>query len=331
MGHAQAISRELLQDRHGGWRGMVRIESVGGDVNDVIAAERMYLPERLVYAEGDSWFDKFTPVPATGTNLLDAIRTPFFTAVVDAARIGDEANEMVAGSQGRQTRAMFDMFVFDAILLSAGGNDLKNLFAERFRQRALAQGDAPWSKAELDQLADPASYKDDFNGVIASIVKFIGLRDAGRKTRHTPILVNGYDYLQPRPAGAVIFSGTKLGRGPWLHPVMKAAGLTPEEMRTAADAVVDELNKHLHAMCDSKAGVQLIDQRGLLQPARAETTGTDADWMDEIHPNEKGFEKLARNGWDLPLAVALGWHARPQDLADADLHANASTARPLLA
>lgn len=331
MAKELAISNTVLRDPKRLWRGMLRIESVGGSVADVIKGVQMFLPEKLVYAEGDSWFDKFTPIPATGTNLLDAIRTPFLTAVVDAAHIGDEASEIVNGHQARQTQAMFDMFKFDAILLSAGGNDLKNLFADRFKARAAAMPGQPWTKAELDELANPASYKDYFDKVIADLQKFVGFRDKGKMTAGAPILVNGYDYLQPRPAGAAIFAGTKLGRGPWLHPVMKAAGLSDDEMRATADAVVDELHRQLFTLCNGNPRMFLVDQRGLLRPAKAGSTGPDADWMDEIHPNEQGFEKLARNGWDYPLAHLLGWQESPGDLIAQDDRANLSLARPTLA
>ena len=59
-------------------------------------------------------------IRATGTNLLEAIQTPFFTGVVDASHIGDEVRDMVRGHQGKQTVVLFDMFDFNAILLSAG-------------------------------------------------------------------------------------------------------------------------------------------------------------------------------------------------------------------
>lgn len=335
-GDFQRVNDEVLKKRSNGWRGMIRIESVGGSVSDVIKAEQQYLPEKLIYAEGDSWFDKFTPIPLTGTNLLDAIRTPFITAVVDVSHIGNEAADMAQGWQARQTKAMFDMFEFDAILLSAGGNDLKNLFAEEFKAQAALAGAKIWTQPELDQLANPSNYRDFFDKVIKDIARFVEIRNVGRKTRErrpgegpTPLLINGYDYLQPRPSGASIFAGTRLGCGPWLYDTMEAAGLTPAQMRAATDAVVDELNSQLTDLCGNYVNVQLINHRGLLVPARHDATGPDADWLDEIHPNEGGFAKLARNRWDVALATALGWTpANTNDLVAAVATVNASTARP---
>lgn len=315
-----AVAPAVLNDPARHWRRMLRIDTVGGNVVDTIKATQELLPQRLVYAEGDSWFDKFTPIPASGTNLLDAIRTPFVTAVVDVSHIGDEARDMVRGHQARQTRAMFDLLSFDAILLSAGGNDLKNVFADLYGAKALADEGvrSDFQPSELSLLADPARHTTLFDDVLRSIGRFVDLRNAAgdARTQRAPIFVHGYDRLQPRPAGAAIFAGSRIGRGPWLYPAMKAAGLNDAQMRAACDAVIDELNRLLALRIAPLDNVFVIDQRGLLTPAAPGTTGNDADWLDEIHPNPQGFVRLARNRWDVPLSQALGWVPQPGDLAE---------------
>lgn len=309
---------------------MIRIDTVGGDVSEVIKATNDFLPQRLVYAEGDSWFDKFTPIPMSGTNLLDAIRTPFLTAVVDVAHIGEEVRDMVRGHQARQTRAMFKLFNFNAILLSAGGNDLKNVFADLFAAKALANEGfrSPFQAQDLERLATPASYTEFFGEVIRNIGRFVDLRDSADNagTRAAPIFVHGYDYCQPRPAMAQIFAGSRIGKGPWLHPAMKAAGLDDAQMRSAADAVVDEMNRQLREVIAVLPNVHVIDQRGLLAPAAPNSSGQNGDWLDEIHPTKEGFSRLARNRWDVPLSRALGWQPAASDLVPALVPSNPSTA-----
>lgn len=326
-----AVKQSLLAGRDSRWRQMLRIEDVGGGIGVARDALFALQPERVVYAEGDSWFDKFTPLPHSDTNLLAAIRTPFLTAVVDVAHIGDEVRDMVRGHQARQTEAMFELLSFDAILLSGGGNDLKNLFADRFAQSARASAGLPsaFPPEELARLQTPSSFRGFFDDVMASIRRFVDLRDhAGdARTRQAPIFVHGYDYLQPRPAGALVFAGSRIGSGPWLYPPMKAAGLSPAQMRSTADAVIDEMNIRLATEIAGLDKVFVIDQRGLLTPAAAETQGDDADWMDEIHPNAGGFRKLARNRWDVPMAtLGLGWRPADGDLEPALPVSNASTA-----
>lgn len=326
-----AVHPSVLADPSRGWRRMIRIDTVGGDVGEVIKATNDLLPDRLVFAEGDSWFEKFTPVPSSGTNLLDAIRTPFLTAVVDVAHIGDEVRDMVRGHQARQTHAMFKLFGFQAILLSAGGNDLKNVFVDLFATRALANEgfESRFQPKNLERLAAPASYIEFFEDVVQNIGRFVDLRDSAHDavTRAAPIFVHGYDYLQPRPASAEIFAGSRIGKGPWLYPALKAAGLSSVQMRAAADAVIDEINAQFQQVIGRLPNVHVIDQRGLLRPAAASATGVDADWLDEIHPTREGFTKLARNRWDVPLSCALGWQPAAGDLVPALALCNRSTAQ----
>jgi hypothetical protein len=328
---SKAVKAAFLDRRDSAWRSMTRIDSTDGSVAYVSNQLSNLMPQKLIYAEGDSWFDKFTPIPSAGTNLLDEIRLPFHSAVVDVSHIGDEVRSMVEGVQARQTRAMFKIFDFDAILLSAGGNDLKNIFSELFAAKArLDKGfTSPWQPEDLDRLSRPNTYQAFFKEVIRNIGRFIDMRDHAEnlKTRNAPIFVHGYDYFQPRPAAAAIFIGTRTGRGPWLYPSMNEAGLSDARMRSAADAVVDELNDQLKASIAPLGNVFVIDSRGLLTPAAAGSTSESGDWLDEIHPSQQGFVKLARNRWDVPLARAIGWQADEAMLEPSLRAANLSTAK----
>jgi len=323
-----AVSAQGLANKP--WRRMVRIDTVGADTSAVIKAMNQLAFDALVYAEGDSWFDKFTPIPSEGTNLLEEIRTPFVAGVVDVAHIGDEVRDMVRSWQASRTREMFRLFSFKAILLSAGGNDLKNVFADLFANKGLARAGqrSRVSEEDFERLATPASFTEFFEDVITNIQRFVDMRDEAQDpvTRKAPIFVHGYDYLQPRPAGASIFSGTRIGRGPWLYPALEAAGLSDPQMRSVADAIVDELNRQLRAAFLDAADVHVIDQRGLLTPAEPRTTTSSNDWMDEIHPTEGGFAKLARNRWDVELSKALGWVPNAGDVEPALPPSNGSTA-----
>jgi hypothetical protein len=308
------------------WRKLIRCDVGGGDlsmgtINQSISDN---YPEKLIYAEGDSWFDKFTPIPNPRTNLLQEIRLPWHSVVVDVSTIGDESGDMVKGQQAFKTKFLFKQYSFNAILLSAGGNDLKNLYANKIDQYS-ANG---ITQEEITQLSRPSEYAGYFSGVIANIKKFIAFRDAAANetTRQAPILLHGYDYFQPRPAKAGVFSGGSLGRGPWLYPALLSAGFTDVQMRSAADAVVDQLNNMLATYIAPLANVHVIDSRGLLTPAPAGSLTEDVDWLDEIHPNGAGFEKLARCCWNKPLAEILGHTFQGGDLVPACPFNNETTA-----
>lgn len=285
-----------------GWRRMFRVEARSGVVSDVSAQLDAIQPECVVYAEGDSWFDKFTPFGERGTNLLDALRVPKLTAVVDVAHIGDLIEEMVSGGQSRQTATLLDFFDFDAILLSAGGNDLRGLFA-----RAFAEAPRGWTLRKVRELVDPALHGLELAPIVADLEKFVRLRDRSRRNADTPIFLHGYEYLQPRPAGAEIFRGSRIGGGPWLHPLLAAMNFNDAQMRAVADAVIDALNGELQKLCTASDNVIFIDQRGLLTPAPAGSTGLENHWGDEIHPSDAGYARLARERWDVLLAREFGW------------------------
>lgn len=283
------------------WTSLHRIDTLGGDVQVVKDAIQNYPFEKLIYAEGDSWFDKFSPLLHPGTNLLDAIRLPMFTGVVDVSHIGDISHNMVNGHQRRQTVAMFDLFDFDVILYSGGGNDLKNYFADLY-----SRGRRTVPKKTTD---------DFFDDVIQNIKSFVSLRDKARSrtTRSAPIFVNGYDYLQPRPVRGSIIGDLLKVAGPWLYPSMNKAGLSDAEMFDAAQKAIDKLNDGLRKEIAVLPEVYVIDQCNLLRPAPPGSTTPSDDWIDEIHPSASGFTKLARNRWDYALAKALGWVGQAGD------------------
>ena len=240
---------------------------------------------------------------------------PWTTVYVDASTVGDESSDIVRGQQAFKTQWLFKEYGFNAILLSAGGNDLKNLYADKINQYS-ADG---ISAAEIAQLSRASEYAANFAGVIDNIKKFIGFRDKSSNilTRQAPILLHGYDYIQPRPAKARIIGGGSLGLGPWLHPALLSAGFTDIQMRSAADAVVDQLNAMLASEIASMVNVYVIDSRGLHTPAQPRSVSENADWLDEIHPNGAGFEKLAKNCWNKPLAKLLGYDFQPDELMPA--------------
>jgi len=259
--------------------------------------------ERVFLAEGDSWFDIFTPAPLHQPNLLNSLRVPWRSAVVDISHIGDTAEAMSTGRQAAHTRQLLDLFTFNALLLSAGGNDLKDAFNDLFMRNAAAaaRGD-PSAKSGADILdVDSKAANDIITKVCESVALWIGLRDGSKLNPRTPVILHGYDYLQPRPAGARLTVDGAVIRGPWIYPVLHGHA-SDDEMRDKAHIVIDKFNKVLADRLNAMTGVHLLNTRNTLTLAAPGTDRESNDWMDEIHPTPAGFDKLANAKWNPKIA-----------------------------
>jgi hypothetical protein len=258
--------------------------------------------ERVLLGEGDSWFDIFTPAPLNQPNLLSALRVPWRAAVVDISHIGDTAEAMSTGSQAAHTRQLLDMFKFDVLLLSAGGNDLKDAFAELFLR--VAAGTSGKTDAQMLDVESKAA-RDIIDTVCTSVARWIGLRDASKLNHATPVILHGYDYLQPRPAGARAWIDGPVASGPWIYPVLKAAGASDDEMRDKAHVVIDKFNDALMQRVGGMPNVHLLNTRGTLTLAAPGKDRKSNDWMDEIHPTPDGFDKLAKAQWNDRITAVI--------------------------
>jgi hypothetical protein len=262
--------------------------------------------EKVLLCEGDSWFDIYTPAPLHEPNLLDAIRTPRSALLVDISHVGDTAREMATGSQASKTLALLNEFKFDALLLSAGGNDLKNAFKEAYIAKIVHAKTRSVLPPDIRTMtAEPAAADDLFREVVGYIVTWLGLRQRSRLNQDTPVLLHGYDYLQPRPAHARIFVNGPRASGPWIYPILKADKKTDDEMRRIAKDVIDRFNHWLETLVKPLPGVHLLDTRKTLKIAEPKTTKASNDWMDEIHATPDGWAKLAAAAWNPTLAKIL--------------------------
>lgn len=310
----QAVNPKVLEHRHRGWRRMVRVEVDGAGLDPVAEAVRDFMPGKLVYAEGDCWFAGAGGVGDAAASLLDAIRTPFLTAVVDASEVGLTAGHAVHGHRARRTREMFARFGFDAIVLSLGGRDLIDGLVQH------AEGEARGSLGTSIDRPDRTERDDGWIAeAVADLVRFVDLRDAAGDavSRRAPVFIHGYDHLQPRRSAVRAFTRATPFGGPWIEPALHELGYDAAGMRRLAGAAIDRFNQALRCALGERDGVSLIDQRGLLKPAAGDATGTDGDWLDEIHPTLHGFTTLARQRWDVALSRALGWVPKDGDLVSA--------------
>jgi hypothetical protein len=192
---------------------------------------------------------------------------------------------------------------WDALLISAGGNDLIDAIgvppafgSEAVSiDRRLLRTAAEWGPA-----ADgPARYVSEagwsrFAGYLkANLRHLILLRDhPDSQSQRVPIFMHTYALAVPRNAGA------GAGLGPWLWPSLQRYGV-PEADGTALSAhLLRRLAALLQACQDDAAtypNLHVFDSQAVpgIIPAEPGTTGTSGDWVNEIHLTAGGCAKLA--------------------------------------
>ncbi len=229
-------------------------------------------------ADGDSWFDY-----PLYDDIIDGVQAglPHGSLILNLAHYGDATTQLL-GVQRRQQLAnlMQDPSHgrFDAILFSGGGNDL---VGDQFRL---------WLNDQTAVATDPAKAinPDALAGILgvirAAYLDLIATRNS--YAPNVPIFVHGYDYAFPTNQGVCWL-------GPWLYPSLASrgwmTGLTPADIERG-HRIVTQFLAEFRAMLQALAAdpydrVFYVETQGTLQMA---------DWSNELHPTQAGFQRLAQ-------------------------------------
>jgi hypothetical protein len=250
----------------------------------VFAASIRQFPKRLVLiSEGDSWFSY--PLNA---NIADYIEMMSDFSMLRLEHNGDNAREIlgVGSEQLKKLKYYLKNYPVEALLMSAGGNDLVAGELKRILN-ARAAG-ASWQSAV--KLAALTTVLDD---IVASYERLLDARDALRPS----CVVFAHSYCYFEPTGRKATGPFGLGSaGPWMRPVLKAKGIDPaSEGPQVARYLIDELHARLQALAAHRARFIVVDTRSALPV-------DDVHWADEIHPSGIGFRRLAQDFWRPILA-----------------------------
>ena len=250
-------------------------------------------PEQFRYrflSEGDSWMERssvFTPsLPDYLAREMDAHHED--SLILNLAMFGDtmrRIGEVVDGAFAYWIHQMD----YDAILLSAGGND--------FIDAARGPGPGQGILKDMRQQALPAQGRDCIRAdAVEQLVRdyldpnFARLYDVVRNSAsnaQTPIFLNCYDTPVARNAPAPPFSRA------WLSTAYQANGIVPALWGDLTTALFDRVGLAVQGWARGRQGVYLVPTRGVLDPADPASTASSHDWLNEIHPNASGWEKLA--------------------------------------
>ena len=246
--------------------------------------------ERHYLAEGDSWFS------------LSAILSPSFlyrfgnnvplkqsTLIVNCAYPGDSLARMVDWSKNFNFPKLLARKKFgwewDGILLSAGGNDIIDA--------ALAQTGI--LKAYANQTSATDFIDNDAMSILEEHLRdyfryLVSLRDTSEiaANRTIPIYYHTYGYPTPRNAPA-------FPSGPWLYTAFNNKKIPDPYWNNLSDALMDKPAGILRGFSGLGANLRLVDTLANVQLVRAleGSTGSSGDWLNEIHLNNAGKDKVA--------------------------------------
>jgi lysophospholipase L1-like esterase len=249
------------------------------------ARDRYEGSELKLLAKGDSWF-------STGSlpvcNMLQQMQFSKRACILNLAIPGDTAAAMSERIQSwkddfSQHVGSADAPRWDAILMSAGGNDLIDALP------LLIRGGVNSHRAS--DYVNPAALRTLEQGLTASYSRIVNFRDRdGSPNRGVPIFVHTYDYTAPSLAPARIYDLIAVD-GPWLSPNLRGV---PRHMWVAvSNYLLDRVAETLRSLQETLPNFIVIDTRGTLRGVAPETTNRSGDWQNEIHPSRAGYRKLA--------------------------------------
>jgi hypothetical protein len=102
-----------------------------------------------------------------------------------------------------------------------------------------------------------------------------------------PIFLNLYDTPVARNAPA--FPG---GRA-WLYEAYRKNAIPPQLWPDLTGAIFAEVQSAVAGWASGRADLHCVPTTGTLVAADPAATGSSGDWLNEIHPNAAGWEKLA--------------------------------------
>lgn len=244
-----------------------------------------------ILAEGDSWFAWGELTSKKEYNLLTEMRFANDTIIVNYAYTGDLIRNMADVGSNLGFFFEFDAIKYDAILVSAGGNDLIDALAGEngFDRIIVPHGANPAD--QLGSYIDQAALRSLCNSVYRGYVRIVECRDSSQANAGTPLVLHTYDYPTARPAKAKALG--KGVSGPWLIRALQLADVPEALWQDMTHTIYDALAKRIG---DTTAlpNVHVVKSPGTLEAALSGTDAYSNDWANEIHPNRAGYAKISR-------------------------------------
>ena len=277
----------------------VRAATFLTDVATAEAAGRLGQPNSplCLLADGDSWFDYPLNGLIPGLSTTDIIaqlpdcchNKPLIhnlaqhgdgtTAALGLARIQSMIAAIKAAPKAGQ---------FDAILFSAGGNDVVGDPFYIWLQEAARVGGDP------TQALDPVRFGAVLHLVEAAYLDLLAFRD--EYLPGAPIFTHAYDFAFPDGRGVCTV-------GPWLKPSLDFCGWT--DPAVAKQIVRDALTQLANILKKLAA----VPANKLVVVPTQGTLTQHSEWDNELHPKPPGFKLMAAK-FQAALAAYPGFAGR---------------------
>ena len=241
---------------------------------------------------GDSWFS--TPLYL---NLAKQSMLRIDGMAMLVGKPGATAAGLFTASQIRNYADRLKNNPFDALCLSAGGNDelserLQAMFAPWLTATPPAKLTALQAFDRVLDLRTLDRVRDRYTAVLDGLAPVIKKRKDFRVIGHTYALLERIGQPADLTVGNIgLIAWVKDNVGPWLWPTMRRVLSTKEEAKTFSHLLLrDGFRDHvLVPLRQTYAGLfSFADFTGTPEAA------TEAFWNDEIHPTQDGFEVLAK-------------------------------------
>lgn len=245
---------------------------------------------KKILIEGDSWVSH--PLLLNISEQIEHFNSREYL-ILNIAEPGDEANS-IFNARGKQMKRLKKLLKttsegdnFDLVFLSAAGNDI---VGPEIIDKGYVRNKKDFPNLIGRELLTP-NYYNMLGAVIRGYRRFLKLRDNSSMNNDTPVITHVYSYLTPREIGTHI-GGILFNKG-WIKRHLTHQNIKDrDEQYDIVVEMLDSFYRRLKQLEDKYINFMVVDTRKVLLK---ENTPDPELWYDEIHPNSKGFRKLARH------------------------------------
>jgi hypothetical protein len=259
-------------------------------------------------AQGDSWFSIGALNIAKNSNLLHELEFPDDRCIVNCARSGSTLRRMVDQVNEPKFRNLLcgnQRVPWHGLLLSAGGNDLidaighKDIINPALRLLLLPT-ERTGDPTNCDSYLSPAGWNTFETHIRSRFAALVALRDSKDTNRRIPVFLHTYHFPTVRNAPAGLIAG------PWLFKAVKSFDIPKPLWPALSRRLFNKFGDLLNSIALNHTNFHVFDSANLvtLTPALPDTQGESGDWINEIHPTWRGYEKIAL-AWSKDIRFTL--------------------------